>query len=127
MAARMGTGGAGEHLRVEAEPRQDPPGGGTGRGGRWRALAAATLSCLVPGAGQLYLRRWRRGTALLAVSALCLIGAAIAGQSRAGLARLLLRPSWLIALLAVGPALLAFRVWSVVDAYRLGAGRAPAA
>lgn len=128
MAARTGTGGAGEHLRVEADPRQGPPGGGTGRGLRWRALAAAALSCLVPGAGQLYLRRWRRGTVLLAVSVLCVAGAAIAGQRRAGVARLLLRPSWLIALLAVDLVLLAFRAWSVIDAYRLGAGRpAPAA
>jgi len=76
----------------------------------------------VPGAGQLYLGRWRRATALLLLVGLCLAGAGIARQRRADLARLLLRPSWLVALLVVDALLLAFRLWCVVDAYRLGAG-----
>jgi polyisoprenyl-teichoic acid--peptidoglycan teichoic acid transferase len=108
-------------LQPEQGPQQGASEGGAGSG-RGRALAAASLSCLLPGAGQLYLRRWRRGTAMLLVAALCLAGAGIVWNSREGLPRLMLQPSWLLALLVLDVLLLAFRVACVVDAYRLGGG-----
>jgi LCP family protein required for cell wall assembly len=105
------------------DPQQSATEGEIHRGRRERALAAAVLSCLVPGVGQLYLGRWRRGTAMLLIVGLCLLAAGIARQSRDDLLpRLLLRPSWLLALLVLDVLLLAFRLASVVDAYRIGAG-----
>jgi LCP family protein required for cell wall assembly len=65
------------------------------------------------------LGRWRRGVAML-LTALCLLGLGFARPSRGDLSRLLLRPSWLLALLALDGLLLAFRLACVVDAYRLG-------
>jgi polyisoprenyl-teichoic acid--peptidoglycan teichoic acid transferase len=59
---------------------------------------------------------------MLLVVGLCLLAAAIAQQSRHALPRLLLRPSWLLALLVLDVLLLAFRLAAVVDAYRIGAG-----
>jgi len=108
-------------VQVESDPQQGATEGGVRRGRRGRALAAASLSCLIPGVGQLYLRRWRRGTTMLLIVGLCLLGAAIVQQSRAALPRLLLRPSWLIALLVLDVLLLVFRLSSVIDAYRIGA------
>jgi polyisoprenyl-teichoic acid--peptidoglycan teichoic acid transferase len=108
-------------LQPEQGPQQGASEGGAGSG-RGRALAAASLSCLLPGAGQLYLRRWRRATAMLLVAALWLVGAGVVWQSREGLPRLMLQPTWLLALLALDVLLLAFRVSCVVDAYRLGGG-----
>ncbi|HZD68059.1 MAG TPA: hypothetical protein VFA45_03790, partial [Actinomycetes bacterium] len=113
-------------MRTESDPRGEREAE-VGRSRRRRAFAAASLSSLLPGAGQLYLGRWRRAAASLLLAALCLAGAAVAWQRRAGLASLLLRPSWLVALLVADAVLLAFRLWSVVDAYRFGAGGASTA
>src|SRR5215211_4682896 len=84
------------------------PGGGTSWD-RWgvqvphgrfrrarRPLLAAVLSCLLPGAGQLYLGRRRRGWTMLAITAGCVA-------------------------MAVG--LLVFRAVAVVDAYLLATRR----
>ena len=49
-----------------ARPPNRPPS----RGRRGRPLIAALLSCLLPGAGQLYLGHRRRGVAMLVVTAL---------------------------------------------------------
>jgi polyisoprenyl-teichoic acid--peptidoglycan teichoic acid transferase len=111
-------------VRAELDRQQDIPELGTRPGSRPRALVAALLCCLVPGVGQLYLRRWRRGTAMLLIAALCVLGAGVVWQSREGLPRLLLQPSWLIALLVLDGLLLAFRLFCVVDAWRLGASGA---
>ncbi|HZD01140.1 MAG TPA: LCP family protein [Actinomycetes bacterium] len=58
---------------------------------------------------------------MLLAAGLCLLGAGVVWQNRAGLPRLLLQPSWLIALLVLDVLLLAFRLLCVADAYRLGA------
>jgi polyisoprenyl-teichoic acid--peptidoglycan teichoic acid transferase len=104
-----------------------PPAGGSGetrrrRGGRYRRtrpLLAAVLSCLLPGAGQLYLGRWRRGATMVALAVGCVAAVAVLWQDQRALARLLLRPEWLLGLLAADAVLLAFRAYSVLDAYRL--------
>jgi LCP family protein required for cell wall assembly len=61
---------------------------------------------------------------MLLTTALCLLGAAVVWQNRDGLARLLLQPSWLLTLFVINGLLAAFRLFCVVDAYRLGAGNA---
>jgi LCP family protein required for cell wall assembly len=78
------------------------------------------LSCLVPGTGQLYLGRVRRGAAMVAVAAGCVLAGVASWPGRSVLARFAVQPHWLLALLAANAALLAFRVFCVVDAYRLG-------
>ena len=107
-----------------------PPVGGpqghqwwSGRPGGARPLVAALLSCLLPGGGQLYLGRARRGAAMAAVTAGCVLAGLLLLQDRVAVARVLLRPEWLLGLLAVDGALLAFRAFCVIDAYRLGATR----
>jgi LCP family protein required for cell wall assembly len=57
---------------------------------------------------------------MLLAAALFLLGAAVVWQNRDGLARLLLQPSWLLTLLVINGLLAAFRLFCVVDAYRLG-------
>ena len=88
-----------------------------------RPLIAALLSSLVPGTGQLYLGRSRRGVAMLAVAAV-VAGVALAlwRSGRDALAHVLARPSWLLVLLVADVLLLAFRVFCVIDAARLGVG-----
>jgi hypothetical protein len=51
---------------------EKPPGRPPARERRKRPLIAALLSCLLPGAGQLYLGHRRRGAVMLVISALCL-------------------------------------------------------
>jgi polyisoprenyl-teichoic acid--peptidoglycan teichoic acid transferase len=79
------------------------------------------LSALVPGAGQLYLGHRRRGLVLLGLALLPLALAGIlvlrGGGSMVGL---VLRPSFLGALLVVNGLLAAFRLFAVFDAYHLG-------
>jgi LCP family protein required for cell wall assembly len=84
-----------------------------------RPLFAALLSCLLPGAGQLYLGRRRRGSAMLAVTVLCLAMAVGVLSEPAALSRMAVQPGALLALLLADLGLLAFRAVSVVDAYLL--------
>ena len=99
---------------------------GQRRAPRRRALLGAVLSCLLPGLGQLALgRRWR-GAVMLLVTAGCLLAAADLWRRRDLLPTLVVQPGWLLAMLGVDAALLAFRAFAVVDAYRLGAARHPA-
>jgi LCP family protein required for cell wall assembly len=82
-----------------------------------RRLVAGLLSMLVPGAGQLYRGARRRGFILCGLSAVLLVG-------------MLVLPPWhsfaaidrelLAFLLALNVALLAFRVYAVVDAWAAG-------
>jgi LCP family protein required for cell wall assembly len=84
-----------------------------------RPLVAALLSCLVPGAGQLYLGHRRRGTAMLVVTVLCLaLGVGLWSEPSA-LSRMLVQPRALLALLVADLGLLVFRVVAVLDAYLL--------
>jgi polyisoprenyl-teichoic acid--peptidoglycan teichoic acid transferase len=97
------------------EPTGRPPS----RERRGRPLVAALLSCLLPGAGQLYLGHRRRGAAMLVVTALCLaVGVGLASEPGA-LSRMAVQPRALLALLLADAGLLLFRVVAVLDAYLL--------
>jgi polyisoprenyl-teichoic acid--peptidoglycan teichoic acid transferase len=90
-----------------------------------RPLFAALLSCLLPGAGQLYLGRRRRGWAMIAVAVGCLVMAVGVLSEPAALSRMALQPGALLALLVADVGLLVFRAVAVVDAYLLASrGRA---
>ena len=85
-------------------------------------LVAGLLSLLVPGVGQLYRGATRRGLVLLVFWACVIVGGALFGSwisldTFSGVDR-----SIVTAILAVDLALLAFRVFAVVDAAR---GRSP--
>lgn len=92
-------------------------------GGDRCPLRAALLSALVPGAGQLYLGRRRRGMSMVAMTV-----AAIAGGGGLWLLDPILVLSWLVqprvllGLLVLNALLLAFRLFAVIDAYRLAQG-----
>jgi LCP family protein required for cell wall assembly len=84
-----------------------------------RPLFAALLSCLLPGAGQLYLgRRWR-GWAMLAVTVGCLAVTVGLLRDPTALSRMAVQPGALLALLVADVGLLVFRAVAVVDAYLL--------
>jgi len=105
--------------------RGDPPTGLGDRAARPRArrsaLVAALLSCLVPGAGQVYAGRPRRGgLMLLAVLLLGAVAALAWRRLGTDLVELLVRPEVLLGLLVADAALLALRLLCVADAYRLG-------
>ena len=88
-----------------------------------RPLLAALLSSVVPGAGQLYLGRSRRGLAMAAAALAVVAGGLLLWRrGRDVLTGVLTRPSWLLVLLAVDALLLGFRVFCVVDAGHLAAG-----
>jgi LCP family protein required for cell wall assembly len=86
---------------------------------------AALLSAIVPGAGQLYARSPRRALLMLSVTAALIAASVVAWNDRTATAALLLQPRWLLGLLALDAVLLAFRVWSVADAFWLGLRRSP--
>jgi LCP family protein required for cell wall assembly len=90
-----------------------------------RPLFAALLSCLLPGAGQLYLGRRRRGWAMVAVTVGCLAMAVGLVSEPTALSRMVVQPGALLALLLADVGLLVFRAVAVVDAYLLASrGRA---
>ena len=98
---------------------QEPPGRPPVRDRRGRPLIAALLSCLLPGAGQLYLGYRRRGAAMLVVTVLCLaVGVGLWSEPSA-VSRMLVQPRALLALLVADAGLLVFRVVAVLDAYLL--------
>ena len=109
-----GSGGAGS-IWWDSE---EPPGRRPSRDRR-RPLVAALLSCLVPGAGQLYLGYRRRGAAMLVVTLLCVAVAAGLWSEPTAVSRMLVQPRSLLALLVADLGLLVFRVVAVVDAYLL--------
>jgi polyisoprenyl-teichoic acid--peptidoglycan teichoic acid transferase len=102
--------------RPSRDPRNRPPS----RDRRGRPLIAALLSCLIPGAGQLYLGHRRRGVAMLVVTALCVVVAVALASEPTALSRMLVQPRSLLALLVADAGLLVFRVVAVLDAYLLG-------
>jgi LCP family protein required for cell wall assembly len=81
---------------------------------------AALLSALLPGAGQWWLGRRRRGL-LLAVPTLAVLGglAYLATRGAAGLAEMLVQPRWLWALIAVNAVVVLIRLGAVADAWWL--------
>jgi polyisoprenyl-teichoic acid--peptidoglycan teichoic acid transferase len=117
------------------EPDVLPTGGGGGSAAWWdleqptgrpptrdrrkRPLVAALLSCLVPGAGQLYLGYRRRGAVMLVFTVLCLAVAVGLWSEPTALSRMLVQPRALLALLVADAGLLVFRVVAVLDAYLL--------
>jgi LCP family protein required for cell wall assembly len=120
----QGSGGAGSVWWGSQEPPGRPPP----RERRKSPLVAALLSCLLPGAGQLYLGYRRRGAFMLAITALCLAVAVGLWSDPAAVSRMVVQPRALLALLVADVGLLLFRVVAVVDAYLLASrdGRAPA-
>jgi hypothetical protein len=86
-----------------------------------RAVVAAFLSMLVPGTGQIFLGARRRGLLMIAVT-LGIVAAAVAFSPRQPLEMLELavQPRYLAGLLIADIGLLVFRIFAVVDAYRLG-------
>ncbi|HEX8929659.1 MAG TPA: hypothetical protein VGA45_12135, partial [Actinomycetota bacterium] len=74
-----------------------------------RPLTVALLSCLLPGAGQLWLGQRRRGAVMLAVTVLCLAVAVGFWSEPAAVSRLLVQPRALLALLVADAGLLVFR------------------
>jgi LCP family protein required for cell wall assembly len=101
------------------EPADRPRPRRRQRGRPRRPLVAAVLSCLLPGAGQLYLGRRGRGAAMLAVTAICVALAVGLWSDPAAVSRMLVQPRALLALLVVDAGLLVFRVVAVLDAYLL--------
>jgi LCP family protein required for cell wall assembly len=108
---------------------EEPPGRPPSRQRRGRPLIAALLSCLLPGAGQLYLGYRRRGTAMLVITVLCLAVAVGLWSDPTTVSRMVVQPQALLALLVADAGLLVFRVVAVVDAYLLASreDRAPVA
>jgi polyisoprenyl-teichoic acid--peptidoglycan teichoic acid transferase len=112
-----GSGGASSAWWDSPEPAGRPPS----RERRRSPLVAALLSCLVPGAGQLYLGERRRGAAMLAITVLCLALAVGLWSEPTAVSRMLVQPRALLALLVADAGLLVFRVVAVLDAWLLGA------
>ena len=84
-----------------------------------RRPVAVVLSALLPGAGQLYAGRRRRGAVLLAISiALISAGGVWLAADPVAVAKLGFEPDVLRGLLGVDLAVLAFRGWAAWDAYR---------
>lgn len=83
-----------------------------------RAVGAAVLSALIPGAGQLYARRpWRALAFFLPLVALGVAAFMFIDRGTLGMADLLVRPSFLTSLLVVDVLVLIWRVTAVVDAF----------
>ena len=81
-------------------------------------LVAGLLSLLVPGVGQLYRGARRRGLVLLGITVCIMVGGLLLGSSASLDALSGVDRSIVTAILAVDLALLAFRVFAVVDAAR---------
>jgi len=89
-------------------------------GERTNPAVAAALSTVVPGAGQWYAGRLMRGIAVAAPLLLFIVVAIIAwGGGLTRLLELAVRPAVLWTLLAVDAIVLVWRLFAVVDAYRL--------
>lgn len=87
---------------------------------RRHPLLAAALSALVPGLGQFYAARRRRGLWLLAVvvATLLVVGVWLVRDPKVAV-KLAFEPSVLVGLLVVNALVFFLRVWATVDAYRL--------
>ena len=84
---------------------------------------AAILSFLVPGLGQLFAGRPRRGLLLLAPLAALVVGALVlAAAGRGAILGLLVRPEVLLGAIVLDVLLFAWRAAAIVDAWRSAAG-----
>ncbi len=93
-------------------------------GGDRRGLLAAALSALVPGAGQCLVgRRFRGLVVFLPTLVLVAAGVALQRLGAVGIAKLLVRPSVLVAVAVVSLAVAAWRAAAVVDAYHVAVPR----
>ncbi|MFL6268802.1 MAG: LCP family protein [Actinomycetes bacterium] len=101
------------------EPAGRRPPRGPSREPRGRPLIAALLSCLLPGAGQLYLGERRRGAAMLVIAVLFLAVGVGLWSDPAAVSRMVVQPRALLALLVADVGLLVFRAVAVLDAYLL--------
>jgi polyisoprenyl-teichoic acid--peptidoglycan teichoic acid transferase len=111
----QGSGGAGSVWWGSQEPPGRPPS----RERRKSPLVAALLSCLLPGAGQLYLGYRRRGAAMLAITVLFLAVGVGLWSDPTAVSRMVVQPRALLALLVADVGLLVFRAVAVLDAYLL--------
>lgn len=95
---------------------------------RHSAVLAAALSFIWPGLGQVWAGARRRALLFAAPMMLLVVVAVLVVivQGKARAAGLLIQPSVLLALLAVNLAVLAYRVFAIVDAYRVANRRWPA-
>ncbi len=90
----------------------------------WRALAAAALSALLPGSGQLLLGAWVRGGLLLGGTVTSVVLAGLAWrQERVALLILTLRPAILLLALCLNLTIGLIRWLVIADAFRLGRQR----
>lgn len=88
-----------------------------------RALRAALLSALIPGAGQLYLGYRRRGLPMVALTVLAVcLGGGLWLLDPILVLSWLVQPRVLLGLLVLDAVLLAFRLFAVVDAFGLALG-----
>jgi LCP family protein required for cell wall assembly len=85
---------------------------------RPRPLLAAGLSATVPGAGQAYAGRVRRGLILLGVDAVLIALGVVFTLDRLGVVKAAFKPRFLTALMVGNIVLLGFRIWAADDAYR---------
>jgi LCP family protein required for cell wall assembly len=90
-------------------------------GARKRPVLAALLSAVLPGTGQWYAGNRRRALILLAIDALLIVGAGLAYFNKLEVVKAAFRPDLLVGAMIGNIALLAFRLWSADDAYRLAA------
>jgi LCP family protein required for cell wall assembly len=101
------------------------PGSQASRYPRPSPALAAFLSFLLPGLGQAYAGQRRRAL-LWALPTLVLFGAlvvlVVAVRDPGYLVGLLIQPTWLLLILALDLAFLAYRIAAIVDAYRVAAG-----
>ena len=90
--------------------------------GRDRALLAAAMSLVVPGAGQWFAGRRRRAVPFLAGTA-ALLGIAIVMVARGEVyaLRLLVQPRWLTTFIVADVAVAVFRLVAAIDAYVVAA------
>ncbi|MBC7293578.1 MAG: hypothetical protein H5T84_05685, partial [Thermoleophilia bacterium] len=108
---------------------QDPFGGGRRadrhRNKRLGRLLLAFLSALVPGVGQIVAGVRTRGLVMLAVVVVLLAsGIALAWRGVDWVLSYLVQPSILLLLLGLNAVLLFFRLFAVLDAYRLRGAKA---
>jgi LCP family protein required for cell wall assembly len=91
----------------------------------WKAALGGLLSSVIPGIGQVYAGRHRRGALMLALTLLCLLAAGVVGQAlrQPGAIARLVQPEALLILLVGNMLLLCFRIASAADAFWLNVRR----